>query len=50
MNKIGLEMVEFQVFIDGNAINVATLGGAKQAQIKKILSQNDKEKSIVEQI
>ena len=40
-------MVSFEVFIDGNAVKVATLGRAKQAQNKKILSQNEKEKSIV---
>ena len=49
MNKIDLEMVAFEVFIDRNAVKVATLGDAKQAQNKKILAQNEKEKSIVEQ-
>jgi hypothetical protein len=39
-------MMAFKVFIDGNAVEVAKLGGAKQAHNKKILSQNEKEKSI----
>ena len=49
MNKIDLEMVAFEVFTNWNSVKVATLGDAKQAQNKKILAQNEKEKSIVEQ-
>jgi hypothetical protein len=46
MNKIGLEIVAFKVFIDGNAVKVAKLGGAQEAQNKKSMSQNEKENSI----
>jgi hypothetical protein len=47
LNKIGLEMVAFKVFIDGNAVEVAKLCDAQEAQNKKSLSQNENENSIL---
>ena len=48
MNKIELAMQAFKVFIDGNAVKVAALGGAKQSQNKKNLIQNEKERTSVQ--
>jgi hypothetical protein len=35
VNKIGLKMVAFRVFIDGIVVEVATLGDTKQAELRK---------------